>query len=69
LVERVSLLGGDLEYRAGDVQSKVKLYREHAAICSELAEQAKDAKSRAILEEMSRVWLRLAELVERFELT
>jgi hypothetical protein len=69
LGERVWLLGGDLDYRAGDVQSKVKLYREHAAICSELAKQAKDAESKAILEEMSGVWLRLAELVERFELT
>jgi hypothetical protein len=51
------------------VQSKAKSYREHAAICSELAREAKDAESKAILEEMCRVWLRLAELVERFELT
>jgi hypothetical protein len=47
----------------------VKLYREHGAICSDLAKQARDTESKAILEEMSRVWLRLAALVERFELT
>jgi hypothetical protein len=57
------------QYGAGEVQSKIKLYRQHAVICSELAKEAKDAESKAILEEMSRVWLRLAELVERFELT
>jgi hypothetical protein len=57
------------KYGAGEVQSKAKSYREHAAICSELAREAKDAESKAILEEMRRVWLRLAELVERFELT
>jgi len=51
------------------VQSRAESYREHGAICSELAREAKDAESKAILEEMSRVWLRLAELVERFELT
>jgi hypothetical protein len=57
------------QYGAREVQSKAESYREHAAICSELAKAAKDAESKAILEEMSRVWLRLAELVDRFELT
>jgi hypothetical protein len=69
LLERVWLLGGTSQYRAGAVQSKAESYREHAAICSELAREAKDADSKVILEEMSRVWRRLAELVERFELT
>jgi hypothetical protein len=57
------------QYGAGEVQSKADSYREHAAICSKLAGEAKDIESKAILEEMCRVWLRLAELVERFELT
>jgi hypothetical protein len=57
------------QYGAGAVQSKAESYRERASVCSELARQAKDAESKAILDEMSRVWLRLAELVERFELT
>ena len=57
------------QYGAGAVQSKAESYREHADICSELAKQAKDVESKAILEEMSRVWLRLAALVKRFELT
>ena len=50
------------------MQSRAESYREHGAICSELAREAKDAESKAILEEMSRVWRRLAELVERYEL-
>jgi hypothetical protein len=57
------------QFGAGAVQSRAESYREHAVICAELARVAKDVESKAILEEMRRVWLRLAELVERFELT
>ena len=68
-VKWVWLLGGDAQYGAGAVESKAESYREHAAICSELARVAKDAESEVIFVEMSRVWLRLAKIVDRFELT
>jgi hypothetical protein len=43
-------------------------YRDRAADCSAMAAHAPDAKSKAVLEEMAATWLRLAELVDKWEL-
>jgi hypothetical protein len=47
---------------------KSQWYRDRAADCSAMAAHAADAKSKAVLEEMAATWLRLAELVDKWEL-
>jgi hypothetical protein len=43
---------------------KAAVYRLHAAHCTELALRIPDPKGRLSLLEMSRIWLRLAEMTE-----
>jgi hypothetical protein len=45
-------------------REKAAVYRLHAAHCTELAQRISDPKGRLSLLEMSRMWLRLAELSE-----
>jgi hypothetical protein len=45
-------------------REKAAVYRLHAAHCIELAQRISDPKGRLSLLEMSRMWLRLAELSE-----
>jgi len=49
---------------AGMSCEKAAVYRLHAAHCTELAQRISDPKGRLSLWEMSRMWLRLAELSE-----
>jgi hypothetical protein len=43
---------------------KAAVYRLHSAHCTELAQRISDPRGRLTLLEMSRMWLRLAELSE-----
>ena len=49
---------------AGVPRERAATYRLHAAHCTELAQRISDPKGRLSLLEMSRMWLRLAELCE-----
>jgi hypothetical protein len=49
---------------AGMSREKAAVYRLHAAHCTELPQRNSDPKGRLSLCEMSRAWLRLAELSE-----
>jgi hypothetical protein len=45
-------------------RERAAVYRLHAAHCTELAQTISDPKGRLSLLEMSRMWLRLAEMIE-----
>ena len=45
-------------------RERATVYRLHAAHCTELAQRISDPKGRLSLWDMSRMWLRLAELSE-----
>jgi hypothetical protein len=45
-------------------RERAAVYRLHAERCSELAQTISDPKGRLSLLEMSRMWLRLAEMIE-----
>jgi hypothetical protein len=52
------------KHGAGMSGEKAAVYRLHAAHCTELAQRISDPKGRLSLLEMSRMWLRLAEMSE-----
>jgi hypothetical protein len=46
-------------------REKVAAYRLHAAHCAEVAQRTPDAEARVGFLEMSRAWLRLAQLAKK----
>ena len=51
-----------------DQSVKAEWYRARAADCLELAQRAPDAKAKVVLEDMAATWLKLAELVDTWDL-
>jgi hypothetical protein len=69
-MKRLETIAGNARIRVlTRAQVRAERYRAHAAECAAFAQQALSADDKATLANMAAVWRRLAELVERLDLS